>query len=112
MPKPETRPHVTAALKKVEKAVRDTKDGLVQFRIEQTDLETLYALAEKHRKPLGAMVREWVLDRIKDETTDHRTTEDIILDTLKGLQTSLDKLEKDTQKHQALTEKIRRALAS
>lgn len=112
MPKRETRPTITAAIKRVEKITRDTKDGLVQFRIGNDDLELLYELAEKERKPLGAMVREWVLSRMKDEATQQRTTEEAILDALKELQASLNKLERDTHKHQELTEKIRSALVS
>ncbi|MGH9552663.1 MAG: hypothetical protein ACRD3W_25005 [Terriglobales bacterium] len=69
VPKRETRADITAAINLVEKAVRSdmTKEGLVQFRIEKNELEKLYELAEKYHKPLGAMVREWVVDRVKTE---------------------------------------------
>ena len=98
--KRETRPAIKKALKKVESSVRadKTKEGVVQFRIEQDDLEKLYELSEKYRKPLGAMVREWVLERIKDEaTTPNASFENTVLDRLNCLKSDMDKKFEDLE---------------
>ena len=41
-----------------------SKRELVQFRIDQTTMERLLALAESRQQPLGTMVRDWVSERL------------------------------------------------
>ena len=44
------------------------KTEIVQFRLDRKSIMILFKLTEKYRKPLGAMVREWVLERMQQET--------------------------------------------
>lgn len=41
--------------------------GQFNFRLNGDDIKRLYSLAGGRRKPVGAMVREWVLDRLEAE---------------------------------------------
>ena len=43
------------------------KREIFHFRIDTESILELYKLAEKRRKPVGAMVREWVLERLGHE---------------------------------------------
>jgi hypothetical protein len=45
------------------------KTEIVQFRLDPANILRLYELAEKNKKPLGAMVRNWVLERMAVEST-------------------------------------------
>ena len=45
------------------------KTEIVQFRLDPTNILRLYELAEKSKKPLGTMVRNWVLERMASEPT-------------------------------------------
>ena len=45
------------------------KTEIVQFRLDPTNILRLYELAEKSKKPLGTMVRNWVLERMALEPT-------------------------------------------
>ncbi len=40
---------------------------VMQFRLEPENIERLYQIAVKKRKPVGTMIREWVTDRITTE---------------------------------------------
>ena len=48
------------------------KTEIVQFRLDPTNILRLYELAEKSKKPLGTMVRNWVLERMALESTNGR----------------------------------------
>jgi hypothetical protein len=41
--------------------------GQFNFRLEGQDIKRLYALAGTRQKPVSAMVREWVLERLETE---------------------------------------------
>lgn len=48
------------------------KTGMVQFRIDEESIQRLYDRASELKKPIGTMVREWVLERLAAE--DGRST--------------------------------------
>jgi predicted HicB family RNase H-like nuclease len=41
--------------------------GQFNFRLEGKDIKRLYKLAGKQQRPVGTLVREWVLERLKKE---------------------------------------------
>jgi hypothetical protein len=43
------------------------KSGIVQFRFEPANILKLYEASAKCKKPVGTMVREWVLERLQQE---------------------------------------------
>jgi hypothetical protein len=43
------------------------KTEIVQFRLDPENIMGLFELAELHRKPVGTMVREWVLEKMRQE---------------------------------------------
>lgn len=43
------------------------KKEVVQFRMDTEDLQRLYQVCAKHKKPVGTLVREWVLDMTEHE---------------------------------------------
>jgi PHD/YefM family antitoxin component YafN of YafNO toxin-antitoxin module len=43
------------------------KREVMQFRLESDNIEKLYGLAVKKRKPVGTLVREWITERINAE---------------------------------------------
>lgn len=59
-------PELQQRISRVKKKARDylTKTEIVQFRLDAETYAALFSLAEKHRKPAGTLVREWVSDRI------------------------------------------------
>lgn len=54
---------------------RVTKDEVMKFRLESETLEQLLLLAQKQKKPAGALVREWVLEKLAQEENGHQTPE-------------------------------------
>jgi hypothetical protein len=51
-----------------EEALRSVaKTEQLNIRINETSITRLYALAVKQSKPVGTMVREWILDRLLTE---------------------------------------------
>jgi hypothetical protein len=54
----------------VSKQIRDealgavAKRGVIQFRLDPNNIKLLYKLAGQNRKPVGRMVREWVLEKL------------------------------------------------
>jgi hypothetical protein len=61
----------------IEKAMADLKQHarneiakkqVFHFRLEPEHIKALYELAGKQRKPAGTMVREWVTEKIADES--------------------------------------------
>jgi hypothetical protein len=44
------------------------KTEVMHFRLDADSIEKLYAMAGKKRKPVGALVREWVLERLQTES--------------------------------------------
>ncbi len=71
--KPRNRTAMTPELQqrilKVKKKARDylTKTEIFQFRLDAETYAALFSLAERHRKPAGSLVREWVSERINRE---------------------------------------------
>jgi chromosome segregation ATPase len=47
--------------------VEIAKTEIVQFRLDPGNILKLYELAEKAKKPLGAMIRDWALERMQLE---------------------------------------------
>jgi hypothetical protein len=43
--------------------------GQFNFRLDGQDIKRLYELAGRRQKPVSAMVREWVLERLHEEET-------------------------------------------
>jgi hypothetical protein len=46
------------------------KTEVVQFRLDAPNIEKLYSYAATNKVALSALVREWVLDRLEQETTE------------------------------------------
>jgi hypothetical protein len=44
------------------------KTEVMHFRIDAPSIERLYVLAAQKKKPVGALVRQWVLERIELES--------------------------------------------
>ncbi len=44
------------------------KTETMQFRLDAENIQLLYEMAVSQRKPVGAMVREWVLERLQFES--------------------------------------------
>ncbi len=51
-----------------------SKTEIVQFRLDRKNIMTLFELSEQHRKPVGTMVREWVLERAREEQSNSSST--------------------------------------
>jgi hypothetical protein len=50
------------------RARRDiAKTEIIQFRLDKSSILKLYELAEKNKKHVGTMVREWVLEKIENK---------------------------------------------
>ena len=47
------------------------KSGIVQFRLEPANILKLYEASVHNKKPVGTMVREWVLERLNQPTQTH-----------------------------------------
>jgi hypothetical protein len=43
------------------------KSEQFNFRVDADTIKRLYAIAGEQRKPVGALVREWILDRLQQE---------------------------------------------
>jgi hypothetical protein len=43
------------------------KTEIVQFRVDAENINKLYEYAAKTKMPIGTMVRQWVLERLKQE---------------------------------------------
>lgn len=51
------------------------KSEIMHFRLDPKSIQGIYAVAEKQRKNPGALVREWVLERLAAESGEGRTLE-------------------------------------
>jgi hypothetical protein len=75
------------------------KTEIVQFRLDPINILRLYELAEKSKKPLGAMVRNWVLERMALEPTSRGQASFAELPArVKLLETQMQKLAAETKK--------------
>jgi hypothetical protein len=55
-----------------EKATRYVaKSEILQFRLDEETYEGLYGIAQRERKPVGTLVREWVTGMVKEEAADY-----------------------------------------
>ncbi|MBI5173506.1 MAG: hypothetical protein HY986_11520 [Candidatus Melainabacteria bacterium] len=43
------------------------KSEQFNFRVDAETIKRLYTIASEQRKPVGALVREWILDRLREE---------------------------------------------
>lgn len=50
------------------------KTEVMQFRLDAESIQQLYELAVTLKKPVGAMVREWVLERLQAEISPDKLT--------------------------------------
>jgi hypothetical protein len=62
---------------KLQKQARSeiAKKEVMQFRLEPDAIEQLYDMAGKRRKPVGTLIREWIMERLQAETAGGATTE-------------------------------------
>jgi hypothetical protein len=51
------------------------KSEVMHFRLDPNSIQRIYAVAEKQRKNPGALVREWVLERLGAESGEGQTLE-------------------------------------
>lgn len=60
---------ITKALNKMEKTARRkvAKREVLHFRIDQSSISAIYEMASNKEKPVGTMIREWVLERLQKE---------------------------------------------
>ena len=68
--KPQRPPEIDQAVKEFRTASRAelAKKEVVQFRMDTDDLQKLYQVCALNKKPVGTLVREWVLERIGYES--------------------------------------------
>ena len=65
----EMTPELIDRIGKVKQKARDwlVKNEIVQFRLDQESYRNLFLIAERERKPIGTLVREWISERIKQD---------------------------------------------
>jgi hypothetical protein len=88
-----------AELKKIVHA-EILKREVMQFRLEPENIDKLYRLAASKRKPVGTLVREWIIDRINAELKD-KVNKPVSSDTKLAVNTfdlAMDKLKSELQK--------------
>lgn len=96
-----------AELKKIVHAEM-IKREVMQFRLEPENIEKLYRIAAQKRKPVGTLVREWIVERINLEAMS-KTGKSVALDTgslLTAFDLAINKLRSEIQ--QPLTELSKR----
>jgi hypothetical protein len=74
---------------------RLAKSKQLNIRISEKSILSLHAIAGSQRKPVGAMVREWIMERI--EQSENRTDRDPLYDLLEaveGLDLRIERIEK------------------
>ncbi len=69
--KPRRPREIDRAVKEFRAASRAelAKTEVVQFRMDTDDLQRLYRVCALNKKPVGTLVREWVLERTGREST-------------------------------------------
>lgn len=72
-----------AELKKIVHA-EIIKREVMQFRLEPENIEKLYRIAAQKRKPVGTLVREWIVERINLEPMS-KTSRSVALGTESAL---------------------------
>ena len=80
------------ANRKVDMALRArtevAKTEIMQFRLDAANIEKLHEQAAKCKMPVGAMVRQWVLDRlVVEETGKLSAVPQVMVDTMATLLT-------------------------
>ncbi len=63
-------PHISKAMKELRSYAKWelSKSDIVQFRVDKADFEHLVKTATELQTPMGAMVRQWVLERLESST--------------------------------------------
>ena len=87
-----------AELKKIAHA-EIIKREVMQFRLEPENIEKLYRIAAQKRKPVGTLVREWMIERINTEPIS-KTGKSIARDSgtaLAAFDLAIDKLRSEIQ---------------
>lgn len=56
---------------------RVVKDEVMKFRLEAETLERLLILAKKSNKPVGTLVREWVVEKLDESESRRKETPEI-----------------------------------
>jgi hypothetical protein len=68
------------------------KTEQLNIRIDESSITRLYALAGKQGKPVGTMVREWIIDRLNmEEQPADRESMKVLVDLVSSLQARLDR---------------------
>jgi hypothetical protein len=72
-----TREQATKMRAKLKNQARSeiARKEVVQFRLEPDAIEQLYDIAGKRRKPVGTLIREWIMERLQVESAGGVTTE-------------------------------------
>ncbi len=67
----EMTPALKKRVKQLKKKARDyiAKTEIVQFRLDEQTYQDLFSIAENERRPVGTIVREWVTERVQQEST-------------------------------------------
>jgi hypothetical protein len=66
-----------------------TKSEQLNLRVDGDSIERLYAMAGRQGKPVGTMVREWILERLCSEEIPSQTDPMVEIEKLKESLTSL-----------------------
>ncbi len=73
--RPQRPPEIDKAVKEFRATARAelAKKEVVQFRMDTDDLQKLYQVCASKKKPVGTLVREWVLERTGYELSTKET---------------------------------------
>lgn len=91
------------------------KREVMQFRLEPENIERLYKVALKKRKPVGTLIREWVSQRIESElggqmqgTTDAEATSlDLAIERLRSdLRAPLDEIKERISVFETIAQRL------
>jgi len=74
------------------------KTEIVQFRLDRSNILRLYELAERNKKPLGTMVRDWVLERMTSESTSRQLSLTQLPARVKLLESQIQRLIRSSRK--------------
>jgi len=78
------------------------KTSQLNIRIDEDCIMRLYALAAQEERPVGTMVREWIVDRLKFEEEGGETAQlQVLIDSIASLHTRLDRIDQIEPKPRA-----------
>lgn len=81
-----------------------TKTEILQFRLDAESIGQLYEVAGHYKKPVGAMVREWVMERLQKEITPENPNDlsaQEIYQAILDMNNRLEALEKEKRRKKA-----------